>query len=231
MSGKENAYAMRTNSFYTRRLHSLLGVIPLCLFFVSHALTNFQAAEGGPERFQRAVNFINNLPILPVLEFVLIWAPLVFHGVYGLYVAYQSNINTGRFGYGRNWAFALQRISGVITLIFVAWHVYETRIQLFFGNITHHDFGRVMHDIATNGLAFTFYTIGVLASAFHFANGLWAFCVSWGITVGPRAQRISSYFWMGVFVIVAGLFLAALIAFRSEAFAETAAALHQTAIG
>jgi succinate dehydrogenase / fumarate reductase cytochrome b subunit len=222
---------MRGNSFYSRRLHSLLGVIPLCLFFVTHALTNFQAAEGGPERFRSAVNFINNLPILPVLEFVLIWVPLVFHGIYGLYVAYQSNLNTGRYGYGRNWAFALQRISGVITLIFVSWHVYETRIQVMLGNIGHEDFGQVMHNIATNGLAFALYTIGVLAAAFHFANGLWAFFVSWGVTVGPRAQRVSSWFWMGVFVIVAGMFLAALIAFRSEAFADTAADLAQTAIG
>lgn len=223
---------MKGNSFYSRRLHSLLGVIPLCLFFITHMLTNFQAAEGGPERYRSAVEFINNLPLVLVLEIVLIWAPLLFHAIYGLYVAYQSDINTGQFKYGRNWAFALQRISGIITFIFVAWHVYETRLQVAFGNITQNDFGRVMHEIATNNLSFAFYTIGVLAAAFHFANGLWAFFVSWGITVGPRAQRISSYIWMGVFVVVSGMFLASLIAFRSEAFAEAAEVLQTlTTIG
>src|SRR5690606_8421187 len=118
------------NSFYSRKLHSLLGVIPLSLFFTSHMLTNFAAAEGGPERFKAAVELINSMPLVIVLELLVIWLPLLFHGIYGLFLAFQSNINTGQFKYGRNWAFALQRISGVITFIFVFWHVYQTRWQV-----------------------------------------------------------------------------------------------------
>ena len=228
-SGKENAYVMKGNSFYSRRLHSLLGVVPLSLFIISHMLTNFTAAEGGPERFRSAVEFINGLPIVIVLEIVGIWLPLLFHGIYGLFIAFQSNINTGQFQYGRNWAFALQRISGVITFIFVAWHVYETRIQVMLGNVTHDELGSVMHDIATNGFSFALYVIGVLAAVFHFANGLWAFLVSWGITVGPRAQRASSIFFMGVFVVVSAMFLASLISFRGEEFNEAASAVQALA--
>ncbi|MBD2845738.1 succinate dehydrogenase cytochrome b558 subunit [Paenibacillus sp. IB182496] len=216
---------MKGNSYYSRKLHSLLGVIPLSLFILSHALTNFSAAEGGPQGFKDAVAFINGLPIVSVLELVGIFLPLLFHGVYGLYLAYQSNNNLGQFSYGRNWAFTLQRVSGVITFIFVFWHVYQTRFQVFVGNISHDDLGSTMNEIATNPFFFALYVIGVVAAVFHFANGMWAFLVSWGITVGPRAQRISSYVWMVVFVIVTGLFMASLISFRGDEFQEASAAL------
>jgi succinate dehydrogenase / fumarate reductase, cytochrome b subunit len=33
------------------------------------------------------------------------------------------------------------------------------------------------------------YIVGIAASVFHLANGLWGFCFSWGITVSRRAQR------------------------------------------
>lgn len=216
---------MKGNSYYARRIHSLLGVIPLSFFIISHMLTNFAAVEGGPERFNSAVGLINSLPLVWLVELVFIFLPLLFHGVYGLYIAYQSNSNTGQFSYGRNWAFTLQRISGVITFIFIVWHVYQTRFQVAIGSVSHEELGGVMHLISVNTLFFILYTIGVIAAVFHFANGMWAFLVSWGITVGPRAQRISSYAWMVVFVIVTAMFMMSLAAFRGDEFKEAAAAL------
>jgi succinate dehydrogenase / fumarate reductase cytochrome b subunit len=47
---------------------------------------------------------------------------------------------------------------------------------------------------------------------------MWAFLVSWGITVGPKAQRISTYVWMGAFVVMSSMFVAALIAFSNDKF-------------
>jgi succinate dehydrogenase / fumarate reductase cytochrome b subunit len=215
---------MSGNSYLPRKLHSLLGVVPLGLFFIEHALTNYSAFEGGLEGFNRSVNFLHQLPLVFFLELLIIWLPILFHGVYGLYVAYQSNLNVGRFQYGRNWAFALQRVSGVITFIFVLWHVWETRIQVALGNTSYDELGAHMHEIFSNPAFIVLYVIGVLAASFHFANGLWAFLVSWGITIGPRAQRVSSNICMGIFVIVAVLFLLSLVAFRGEEFASAAAA-------
>jgi succinate dehydrogenase / fumarate reductase cytochrome b subunit len=131
----------------------------------------------------------------------------------------------GRFSYNRNWLFALQRITGVITFIFVAWHVYETRLQVTFGNTSYDELGNHMHNIVSNPVVFSIYIVAVVAATFHFANGLWAFLVSWGITVGPRAQKISSNICMGIFVIVSVLFLLSLFAFRSDDFASAAAAV------
>jgi len=213
---------MKGNSYFSRKLHSLLGIIPLGGFIVVHGLANYQAFERGPEGFSKAVNLINSMPVLPLLEIFGIYLPLLFHGIYGLYVAYQSNSNLGRFQYGRNWAFTAQRVTGVITFIFVFWHVYQTRIQVYLGEITHEQLGSTMNIIANNPFYFAFYVIGVLAAVFHFANGLWAFMVSWGITVGPKAQRISSYICMGVFVVVAAFFLLSLVAFKGDEFKEAA---------
>ena len=47
---------------------------------------------------------------------------------------------------------------------------------------------------------FIFYIIGIISTVFHFANGLWSFFVSWGITVSPVHNIISTYFTIGVFV-------------------------------
>jgi succinate dehydrogenase / fumarate reductase cytochrome b subunit len=219
---------MKGNSYLPRKLHSLLGVIPLGLFIIEHALTNYSAWEGGKKGFTDSINFLNSMPLVLWLEIFGIWLPILFHGVYGLYVAYQSNINSSRFSYGRNWAFAWQRITGVITFVFVAWHLYETRIQVALGNVAHEDLGQHMHVILSNPWSFGAYIIAVIAATFHFSNGLWAFLVSWGVTVGPRAQRVSSNICMIIFVIISALFLLSLFAFRGDEFASAAAATLST---
>jgi len=171
---------MNVRSYYARKLHSLLGVLPLGLFIIEHALTNFSAFEGGPEGFQRNVNFLHNMPLVFFLELFIIWLPILFHGIYGLYLAYQSDINVGRYPYARNWAFVMQRLSGLITFVFVAWHFYETRFQVTLGNVTYDELGTHMHQIVSDPVHFALYAIGAIFAMFHFANGLWAFLVSWG---------------------------------------------------
>jgi succinate dehydrogenase / fumarate reductase cytochrome b subunit len=81
-----------------------------------------------------------------------------------------------------------------------------------------------MHNIATNPVMFTIYVIGIIAAVFHFSNGMWSFLVSWGITVGPRAQRISTFVWLGVFVVMAVMFIMSLTAFTDTQFEQLPAA-------
>ncbi|MBP1991992.1 succinate dehydrogenase cytochrome b558 subunit [Paenibacillus eucommiae] len=215
---------MTGNSYYFRKLHSLLGVIPVGFFLIEHLLTNYSATKG-PAEFVAQIEWLNNLPLVLFLEIFGIWIPLLYHGVYGLYVAYQARNNVSNYGYFRNQMFFLQRVTGVITFIFIAWHVFQTRVQVAVGSVEHAELGGTMHDIATNPWWFAFYLVGVLAASFHFSNGMWSFLVSWGITVGPRAQRISTIVWLGVFVIMSVLFILSLVAFTSSDFADTAAAI------
>ncbi|WP_026581848.1 succinate dehydrogenase cytochrome b558 subunit [Bacillus sp. J33] len=195
--------------FFNRRLHSLLGVIPVGLFLVQHLVVN-HFATGGEESFNNAAHFMESLPFRIFLETFVIYLPLLFHAIYGLYIAFTAKNNTSRFGYFRNWMFMLQRVSGVITLIFVAWHVWETRVAAAFGAEVNF---QMMENILSNPFMFWFYIVGVISAIFHFANGLWSFLVSWGITVSPRSQVISTYVTIGIFIVLSIVGVRALTAF------------------
>lgn len=106
--------------------------------------------------------------------------------------------------------FVLQRITGIVTLIFVSWHVWQTRIAAQMGAEVNFD---MMADILSSPIMLGFYIVGVLSTIFHFSNGLWSFAVTWGITVSPRSQRIATFVTMGVFVVLSYVGLRAILAF------------------
>ncbi len=169
--------------FFNRKLHSLLGVIPVSVFVTQHLVVNHFATNGA-ESFNNAANFMANLPFRYGLEIFIIFLPLLYHAVYGLYYAFQAKPNTNRFGYFRNWAFLLQRVTGVFLVVFIAWHIFQTRIQKALGAEVEFN---MIADIVANPVMLGFYIAGILAATFHLANGLWAFLVSWGITQSPRS--------------------------------------------
>ena len=195
--------------FFNRRLHSLLGVIPVGLYLTMHLVVNHFATQG-EEAYNKAVEFMGSLPFLIFLEIFVIYLPILYHAIYGLYIAFTAKNNVKRFGTFRNWMFVLQRITGVITLIFIAWHVWETRIAAAFGAEVNFD---MMADIVSNPAMLWFYIIGIVGAVFHFANGLWSFFVSWGITVSPRSQQISTYVTLGFFVVLSIIGVRAILAF------------------
>lgn len=182
------------NDFLWRRFHSLMGVIPLGLFLLEHFWTNAQALNG-PQSYEDAVMWIQSLPQLTLLE-LGIFVPLYFHAIYGLYRIAKARGNVGPYPYGRNWTYTLQRWTGVIVLLFVTIHL----IQFRFGVGWRFDDVQL---VLSQPLWLATYAIGVLATVFHFSNGMWNFGITWGITVGPRAQQLSSYVWTGVGIALA----------------------------
>ncbi|NSL51552.1 succinate dehydrogenase cytochrome b558 subunit [Calidifontibacillus erzurumensis] len=206
----------KDREFLNRRLHSLLGIIPVGLFLVEHLLVNHFATRGA-SAFNAAANFMANLPFVHFLEVFLIFLPLLYHAVYGLYIAFTAKNNVSRFGYFRNWMFLLQRVTGIITLIFVVWHVWQTRIAAAFGAEVNFD---MMTNILDNPAMLVFYIVGVLSAVFHFSNGLWSFFVSWGLTITPRSQQVSTYVTMGIFVLISIVAMRALFAFLDPQLAN-----------
>ncbi|WP_456278074.1 succinate dehydrogenase cytochrome b558 subunit [Bacillus sp. AK128] len=195
--------------FFNRRLHSLLGVIPVGVFLIQHLVVNHFATKGA-EAFNNAAHFMEQLPFRYVLEAFVIFLPLIYHAVYGLYIAFTAKNNVSNYSYFRNKMFLAQRVTGVITLIFVVWHVWETRIAAALGAEVNY---QMMEAILDNPFMLVFYIVGVVSTIFHFANGLWSFFVSWGITVTPRSQLISTYATIGLFVILTVVGLRAIFAF------------------
>ncbi|MFB9859769.1 succinate dehydrogenase cytochrome b558 subunit [Salinicoccus siamensis] len=202
------------SSFAIRRLHSLLGVIPLGVFLIQHLVVNHFATRS-EEAFNTAAGFMASLPFVLFLEIFIIYLPILFHGVYGIYIAFTAKYNIGGKGYGfhstyRNWLFALQRISGVIAFIFIAIHVFQTRVQVFFGAEVNFD---LVHQIVNNPAWLVFYIVGIIATVYHFANGLWAFMITWGFTQSDRSQRVMSYVSAVIFVVVSFIGVQAILAF------------------
>src|SRR5699024_9534950 len=183
--------------FFYRRLHSLLGVIPIGVFLVQHLVVNHFAVYG-EESFNKAAGVMYGLPFRIVLETVVIYLPILFHAILGVYIVLVLRINVIYYEYFLIMMIYLQWISLIIILLFIVLHVCETRIQIGLGNEELKY--SIMESILTNPFMFWFYTIGVLSTTFHFANGLWSFLVSWGIIQSPRSQKITTYATLIVFL-------------------------------
>ncbi|KOP72606.1 succinate dehydrogenase [Lysinibacillus sp. FJAT-14745] len=201
----------KDREFLWRRLHSLLGVIPVGLFLMFHLSMNFTAV-GGEQAYNNAVGKMDLIPhnLLLVIEWVVIYIPLLFHAFYGVFIAFTASPNTGRFSTYRNWMFSLQRFTGVFLVIFIAWHIFETRIQKALGADVEFN---MIADIVSNPFMLGFYIVGIISATFHLSNGLWAFLVSWGITQSPQSQKIATYVTNIIFVILSVVGVAAILSF------------------
>ncbi len=206
---------MEHREYFNRRLHSLLGVVPIGLFVVQHLIINHFVVYG-EESFNKAANFMASLPFVTALEIFVIYLPILFHAILGVYIAFNvPTYNNKSYGYFRNWMYTLQRITGIITLVFIAWHVYQTKVQVALGNVEL-DYN-LMADILNQPFFFWFYIVSVIAIVFHLANGLWSFCVHWGIAQSPRAQQIVTYITVGVFFVVSYIGIRTIIEFTMGA--------------
>jgi len=179
-------------AFLLRRLHSLTGVVPVGVFLVEHLWTNASALSGSAA-FTHAVERIQSLPALPVIEVFGIFAPLAFHAIFGVKLAREGKANVGRYGYTRNWMWLLQRLTGLVTFVFVLAHLWELRVQKWLFGMAHTSFyGSLAAHLSWTKWGVPWiavgYLLGLAASCFHLANGLWGFAASWGLAVTRRSQ-------------------------------------------
>lgn len=210
--------------FLLRRLHSLSGVVPVGAFLVEHLLTNSLAfGPHGEASFNEAVQFIQDLPYLPVVEMVTIFLPLAFHAIYGVVIAVTAKPNPQKYPYMENIRFSLQRITGYIAFLFIIIHLAKFRFAHWFGGVHFMESENffeatrlgLMEWILPAPVVLTFYVVGLTAAVFHFANGLCTFCITWGITVGPSAQRRVRYAFGGVGMVMLVWGLLSLYAFAT----------------
>jgi succinate dehydrogenase / fumarate reductase cytochrome b subunit len=212
MTGSDRSH----QQFILRRLHSATGIFPIGAYLFVHIFFENTFVLAGGESFEGLVRGIGTIPrqVLLAVEILLIWAPLLFHSAYGFVRVAQAELdNPLRNDYLGAWLYTLQRLSGVIAFFFIGWHVWSTRMQYYFFHteITY----AYMHGMMSSPLVFAWFVIGVLACVFHFTNGIWTFCITWGITVGQRVQRATRRFALVFFVFMYGTALAIMLAFRT----------------
>jgi succinate dehydrogenase / fumarate reductase cytochrome b subunit len=211
--------------FLIRRLHSLTGLVPVGVFLCLHLLTNASILASGDE-FQKSVDRIHALgPLLVPVEIVGIFIPLLFHTIIGFQIIFTSRPNAQQYRYGSNVRYSLQRTTGMIAFVFIlyhVWHMHWLGAPLGGGNFAVHDAANQPAAATTAAKAIQqawwiapLYAVGILASVFHLANGIWTSLITWGLTIRPRSQQVAGYV-CGVFGVALALVgLGALNGFRT----------------
>ena len=162
--------------------------------------------EGGIAYFVKEVQWINaQIPHLFLLELTL-WGAIAFHAILGVIYIRTGRANISNYGYMDNRRYRWQRLTGYIAIFYIFYHVATLRwgwtflIPPFDGSVKwSHEYAASTMAAALKGsntgwsiwgvLVSAFYFVGITASVFHFANGLWTSAITWGLTVSARAQR------------------------------------------
>ena len=207
-----------SRTFILRKLHQLSGIVPLGIFLLEHFYTNSKAIHGAAT-FNEAVADLQSIPYILLIEIVGIFIPLIYHAVYGLVITVEARPNNLAYPYPRNWFYLIQRITGFILFLFITFHVLNFRFGLIPGlnNIsvaTHPEqaFGVVAGEFRMLPI-FIVYVIGITATVWHLANGIWLFLVDWGIAIGERAQRLTGYACIGFGAVLLLVGINAAVAF------------------
>jgi succinate dehydrogenase/fumarate reductase cytochrome b subunit (b558 family) len=137
-------------------------------------------------------------PLLVLLEVLFVYLPLMFHAGYGVKIILEGRPNPLSYRFAKNWGHLMQRVTGLVALAFISVHVFQFRVPVLLGQLEPTDLfstqcaslsSTVWGGVPVNAAA---YLVGVAACAFHFSNGLYGFCFSWGITPSERGARIAS---------------------------------------
>ena len=171
---------------------------------VVHLTTN-ASLMNGPETFQRAVYLIHSPgQLLPLIEWGLIFLPLIFHAVLGVWIARSGQSNSHQYRYTSNRRYTFQRWTGIIALVYLFFHIlhlhgwahFEVWLNIIrplgFGQFAPYNAASTLVAAMNNWIWPPFYLVGVLACVYHLANGLWTAGITWGLWISPTAQARAS---------------------------------------
>jgi succinate dehydrogenase / fumarate reductase cytochrome b subunit len=218
--GVQPLRAGQGNTFILRKLHSLLGIIPIGAFFLEHLLSNFEALKG-PAAYGAQVKFLNSLPMVRVLEWVFIFLPILYHGLYGVWIWLRGKSNVVYYPWAGNWMYVAQRWTGLIAILYIGQHVYRQRFSGV--SLPEHPgaaFAKVQHELA-NPWMLAVYVIAMIAICWHFSYGIWLFAAKWGITPGAMARKRFAYVCAAFGVVILAIGLASIWAFIEPTYSDT----------
>jgi len=138
----------------------------------------------------------------------------MFHALVGWVIISGAMPNVGSYPYVGNVRYTLQRATGILAFFFIIAHVIHMH-RVLGGPFAGLGGARFDHEHAasTAGAALqplwlqVFYAVGVLATVFHLANGIWTLGITWGIWTSRAAQRRANYVSVvfGLLLAVVGL--------------------------
>lgn len=217
---REVSLSLTRESFFWHRVHSLTGIVPVGFYMVQHlTLNSFSLA--GPEKFNAVIGFFAGMPthLLLALEAIFIWLPLLFHGVYGIFIAgrAQPNYFSRKYRWSENRMYVFQRWSGIALFFLLIAHVVTTTVKAKVSPLGHEaiEFEAWNRSLVSGGtyLVLILYAVGVLLASYHLCYGIWNFCIRWGITVSERSQMACQKLCGVLFILITLLGWGALIGF------------------
>jgi len=194
-----------------KRIQVWTGALPVGLFLLSHLATNARVVAGA-RAFDRAAEQIGRIPHLATIEVIAIALPMVVHVILGIVLATTAQGAEDQRGYARPRMLLAQRASGFFLVIYVAFHVWGTRLAP-----DRHAGGRDLFALMADRLShpgwLAFHAAGVIAAAFHFGNGMVALAGPWGLNAGERPRAVVERLGLAAFVLLSLVGLQALLAF------------------
>jgi succinate dehydrogenase / fumarate reductase cytochrome b subunit len=199
------------HQFLIYRLFSLAGLLPVGAYVVVHLLVN-ASVLAGPAMYQAQVDRIHSVgeTMVTILEWALIFIPILFHAIVGFWIIAGGLPNVGAYPYGSNVRYTLQRATGMLVAAFILFHLWQM-----------HHLGRPLggghfdaeHAASSAAIVLNpflmkiIYTVGTLCAVYHLTNGIWTFGITWGIWTSEGAQRRAGYVCaaFGILVALAGM--------------------------
>ena len=212
--------SLTRESYLWHKIHSLTGIIPVGFYMVQHLVLN-SFSLAGPEKFKAVLGFFAGMPkhVLLFLEIAFIWVPLLFHGVYGVFISgrAQSNMFNDKYAWPENRMYSFQRWSGVALFFLLIAHVVTTTVKAGVSplgeEVVQFDAWREMLTAGGTYAGLILYVVGVALAGYHLAFGWWNFCIRWGITVNRRSQAGMLRVSVVLFILITLLGWAALAGF------------------
>ena len=185
------------SNYFLRRMHSLSGIFPIGIFMVFHLFAN-SVSIFSADNYNLIINFLRSLPFVELIEWLGIFLPIIFHAAYGIIIYTTAKPNQLQYRYSENWRYIFQRLTGVIALVYISFHILQ------FKTVHNLDYNYIAESLASyqyieflpsipvlNPFSiYWFYVIGLISTIYHFCNGIWSFCITWGITVGSKSQNV-----------------------------------------
>ena len=153
-------------------------MLPLAFFLVEHIWANASALRG-QDAYIATIDSLARIPLLPLVEIVLVFVPLAYHALYGVYMMREKIKDEPP--YGRTLALA-NRIAAITAFVFIAWHFWETRVQAWRGLDPHAFYATLVWRLSSTWHGFpvraVLYLIGVTASVAHLAISAWGYGIT-----------------------------------------------------
>lgn len=175
--------------FLLSRLGSLFAILPLGVWTVNHLwnqLAAFSAREDGGRAWEQSVEG-HSSNASTTLTFAVVLIPVLWHTVWG--IGRMAKTRPVLIGWFSNFRYWVQRLAAIGLLLFLGAHLWLAWFHPRFVEGSPEPFKEIAHEMRFHGPTLAVYVLGVLAIAYHLANGLWSFSMAWGLTVSKSGLK------------------------------------------